>query len=158
MLKRKLCFLVFFQVNETSRSSVTAILSRFFGSTATGAGRSRRRPCIPNAAYIRAGLRTTLLVIAAFGPSACAGMDGIAQVGHTTYNVEKLGHGAYSVRTRIIGPMGDADHAKADNIQAATKYCAKKGLAMTAISDKGSGGLAPEDTLTFRCGLPAKTT
>ena len=156
MLKHRLCLLVSFQVNKTSRTSVTAILSRLFGYAATGAGRSRRRPCILSAACIRAG-RATLLAIAVLGPSACAGMDGIAQVGHTTYNVEKLGHGAYSVRTRIIGPIGDADRAKADNIQAATKYCTKKGLAMTAISDKGSGGLAPEDTLTFRCERPANT-
>ena len=155
MLKRKLCFRVSLQVNKTSKTSIAAVLARFFGDATTGAGRFRRRPCIPNATCIRAG-RITLLAIAALGPSACAGMDGIAQVGHTTYNVEKLGHGAYSVRTRIIGPIGDADHAKADNIQAATKYCTKKGLAMTATSDKGSGGLAPEDTLTFRCERPAK--
>ncbi len=107
---------------------------------------------------IRVGLRAALLVIAALGPSACAGSDGIAQVGRTTYNVEKLGHGTYSIRTRIIGPIGDAGDAKADNVRAAAKYCAKKELAMTAISDKGSGGLAPEDTLTFRCGLITKKT
>ena len=158
MLKRKLCFLRFLQLAKTSTSGAMAALSRFVGCTAAGAGRFRRPPCSAEATYIRAGLRATLLTIAAFGPSACAGVDGIAQVGHTTYNVEKLGHGTYSVRTRITNPIGDVDHAKADNLQAATKYCTKKGLVMTVISDKGSGGLAPEDTLTFRCGLPAKTT
>ena len=158
MLSRKLCFPVLLQIAKASETCATAALGRFFGYGATGAGQSRKPPCLPNATCIRAGLRAALLAIAAFGPSACAGMDGIAQVGRTTYNVEKLGHGAYSVRTHVIGPMGGADDAKADNVQAATKYCAKKGLAMTAISDKGSGGLAAEDTLTFRCGPPAKTT
>lgn len=113
---------------------------------------------MPTATYSRAGLQATLLVIAVLAPSACAGVDGIAQLGRTTYNVEKLGHGAYSVRTHIIGPIGDADDARADNVQAAAKYCAKKGLAMTAIGDKGREGLAKDDTLTFRCGSPAKTT
>ena len=135
MLNRRLCPLVPFQI--------------------AGAGHCRRLPCPADAACVPAGLRAILLAIAALGPSACAGIE---QVSRTTYNVEKLGHGAYSVRTHIIGPMGGADDAKADNIQAATKHCAKKGLAMTAISDKGGGGLAAEDTLTFRCAPPARTS
>ncbi len=155
VLKRKLRILVVFQVAKVSRTEAAAALSRLHGFTT--AEHSRKRPCIPDATAIRAGLRATLFAIGVLGPSACAGMDGIAQVGHTTYNVEKLGHGAYSVRTRIINPIGDANGAKADNVQAATRYCAKKGLAMTAISDKGGGGLAPEDTLTFRCARPAAT-
>ena len=155
VLKRKLRILVFFQVVKISKTKTAAPLSRLHGLTV--ADRSRKRPCVPDATSIRAGVRTTLLAIAALGPSACAGMDGIAQVGHTTYNVEKMGHGAYSVRTRIINPIGDANDAKTDNVQAAAKYCAKKGLAVTAISDKGGGGLALENTLTFRCGRAGAT-
>lgn len=113
---------------------------------------------MPDITDIQAGLRAALFAVVALGPSACAGLDGIAQVGRTTYRVEKLGHGAYSVRTHIIGPIGGIEDANADNLQAATAYCRKKGLAMTAISDRSSGGLASEDTLTFRCSPEAKTT
>ena len=99
--------------------------------------------------------RVALLLAAGLAPSACAGGAGIARAGHTTYGVERLGHGAYSVRTHILGITNGVDGAKADNVRVATEYCAKKGLTMTEIGDKGYGGFAPQDTLTFRCGVPA---
>ena len=105
--------------------------------------------------HVSAWWRAGLLVAAGLVPSACADTAGVARVGHTTYSVERLGHGTYSVRTHIIGIMTDADDAKADNVRAATGYCAKKSLPMTIIGDKGYSGCAPQDTLTFRCGAPA---
>ena len=134
-----------------------------------GAGMNRRRRQLPAAppdrsdpgsrryrrAVADAGAcwRVILLLAAGLAPSACAGGPGIAQAGHTTYGVERLGHGAYSVRSHILGITSGVDDAKADNIRVATEYCAKKGLTMTAISDRGYGGFAPQDTLTFRCGV-----
>ncbi len=93
--------------------------------------------------------------MAGLEPSACTGSTDITRAGHTTYGVERLGHGAYSVRTHILGIASGVDDAKADNIRVATEYCAKKGLTMTAIGDRGFGGFAPQDTLRFRCGASA---
>ncbi len=85
--------------------------------------------------------------------SACAAASGVTQIARTTYSVERLGHGTYSVRTHSYVGVSGLDDAKADNARAAAKYCAKKGLAtMVVVSDTGHGGVAPDDTLTFRCG------
>ena len=115
-------------------------------------GRPRHRRAVAGAS---ACWRVTLLLTASLAPAACAGGTDIARAGHTTYGVERLGHGAYSVRSHILGIASGVDDAKADNVRVATEYCAKKGLAMTAIGDRGYGGFAPQDTLTFRCGAPA---
>ena len=106
------------------------------------------------AADASAGWRVALLLAACLAPSACTGGTDIARVGHTTYGVERLGHGAYSVRSHILGITSGVDDAKADNVRVATAYCAKKGLTMTAIGDRGYGGFAPQDTLTFQCAAP----
>ena len=94
--------------------------------------------------------------VAGIALSACAGAAGVTQIARNTYSVEKMGHGTYSVRTHSYVGVSGLEDVKADNARAAAKYCAKKGLATTVVvSDAGYGGLAPDDTLTFRCGAQA---
>ena len=108
------------------------------------------------AAWVRLGTRAVILGVAGIALSACAGVAGVTQIARNTYNVEKLGHGTYSVRTHSYVGVSGLEDAKADNARAAAKFCVKKGLATTiVVSDTGHGGVAPDDTLTFRCSAQA---
>ena len=107
------------------------------------------------AACVRPGWWAALLVMAGLVPCGCADTASIVGLGHVTHDVERMGHGVYNVHTHIIGLSSSVGDAKADNLRAAAAYCAKKGLAMTAIGDTGYGGLASDHTLAFRCGVPA---
>ncbi len=114
------------------------------------------RPGRQAAAWVRLGARAVMPGIAGIALSACAGAAGVTQIARTTYSVEKLGHGTYSVRTHSYVGVSGLEDAKADNARAAAKYCAKKGLATTVVvSDTGYGGVAPDDTLKFQCGAQA---
>lgn len=108
------------------------------------------------AAWVRLVARAVMPGIAGITLSACAAAAGVTQIARTTYSVERLGHGTYSVRTHSYVGVSGLEDAKADNARAAAKYCAKKGLVTTVVvSDTGYGGVAPDDTLTFRCGTQA---
>lgn len=85
------------------------------------------------------------------------GLCGCTTKGGDPLEVRRISGDTYEVTTHVIGLFSDASTVIAKNDEVATKYCSDSKAGMVILGRQSYGGVAQQDSLTFRCSKTAGT-
>ncbi len=79
-------------------------------------------------------------------------LAGCAARGGSKLDVKRIDGSTFEVTAHKVGSLAGAAPMQIENEKVAADFCAEKGKPMTVLDRRGFGGIAPQDTLVFRCG------